>query len=126
MARHSETVELGPEDNFELVAKGASNSPWHFTGSIEVEFDWVDFGIGAYEAWGQRGVDTRMGAEGVTVVGVEIHELVTFDGNASVYSDVGPPWRESPALKKMVIAALQDAIDDGGKFSESVYEKIEA
>ena len=120
---HSETIELS--EGLELAVEGALNSPWYLTGNFDVEFDWVDHGIGAYECWGQRGVDSKMGADNVSVVDVWIDELVVAEGD-SVYPDVGPPWRESPALKKLLIAAIQDAIDDGGKFSESVYEQVES
>ena len=41
-------------------------------GRVTVQFNWVDFGIGAYEFWGRTGYDSSFGPEDTVITDVEI------------------------------------------------------
>lgn len=93
--KNIETIELNAGNDLELFVVGALNSPWHLTGNFEVERE----------------------ADDVTVVDVRIDELSANEYEPATWggpiTTLGSSWRESPALKNMLIKALQSAIDDG-------------
>jgi len=106
-------------DKFEFVS---DEFVWHFDGSFKVEYNWVDFGIGGYDIGDRRLFDSRMGAEELTVTELEIEGLTKWVGDNVV--DEQDVKEVDDELKAKVIAALQAAIDECGKFSDDVHDEL--
>lgn len=92
--------------------------------ALDVEYEWQDHGIGAYECWGQRGVDTQMGAGDITFTDAYIVEVLDEEG-AELPTLIGKALAKSAKVNKTVLDAAQDLFDSGGEFHTLVTEYAE-
>lgn len=101
----------------EFVAEGGT---YYVDGDILVEYEWVDHGIGPYEAWGQRGTDVRMGVGEMRVTGLE--DICRYDPDKD---DVLPLTREEQdAIHDKLVVSVQETIDSDGKLRDSAVEQV--
>ena len=82
------------------------------SGDSDLSFSWVDFGIGSYEFWGNRGFDTSWGPEEVFFTGVYLESKTNADGE------------EVDVSSKEIIDALNRMIDENDKFRDTVDNRI--
>lgn len=93
---------------------------YYVDGDIVVEYEWVDNGIGPYEAWGRRGNDVRMGVGEMRVIAAE--DVCRYDANED---DVVLLTRgEQDAIQPKVVAAVQEAMEADPRFLDAVADRV--
>ena len=89
------------------------------TGGLDFEFTWADFGIGSFEAWGQRGFDSQMGADDLHIIGVEIEELFDAEGDSLPKAEEEALANNTKVAEALIKAA--DALfENDTKFADQV------
>ena len=110
------TVAIPDTLTFEFEGRTFSAS-----GRLDFEFTWADFGIGSFEAWGQRGFDSRMGADDLHIIGVEIEELFDAEGDSLPKAEEDA-LANNPKVAEALINAADKLFDNDTKFAEHVEE----
>lgn len=96
---------------------------YYVDGSITFEYEWGDHGIGPYEFWGDRGVDSQMGADDIRAVEVEaVQKLVPGDSEGEVI-DLTP--EEEAEVAPDLLDAINNALETDKEFRDLVYAGIE-
>jgi len=101
------STTVGIPDALSFEFEGRS---FYAVGNVEVEFEIVDFGIGAYECWGQRGFDSQMGAEIDKFCDPEIQEILDDDGD-SLPKEFEEALIANPLVEAAVLAAITEAYE---------------
>lgn len=110
------TVAIPDTLTFEFEGRTFSAS-----GGLDFEFTWADFGIGSFEAWGQRGFDSQMGADDLHIIGVEIEELFDAEGDSLPKAEEDA-LANNPKVAEALINAADKLFDNDTKFAEHVEE----
>lgn len=95
-----------------------ASNVYYVDGFLTVEFDWVDFGIGGYEAWGRQGFDSRMGAEDVEATDLEALIFLSDEGEAL-------SEEEKARVKLDVLAKINELLSNDSKFADNVITQID-
>lgn len=83
-------------------------------GRVTVQFNWVDFGIGAYEFWGRTGYDSSFGPEDTVITDVEIDDISDETGDEpETYS------------KEAIVKALNEMLLPDTKFDDWINERCQ-
>jgi hypothetical protein len=90
-------------------------------GGLEFEFTWADFGIGSFEAWGQRGFDSQMGADDLHIIGVEIEELFDAEGDSLPKAEEDA-LANNPKVAEALLKAADALFENDTKFADQVEE----
>jgi len=93
---------------------------YYVDGNLTVEFDWVDFGIGHYEAWGQTGFDSRMGAEDLRATDLEAVKVTYL----TTLLDISAEAEEK--IKSALLVKINELIGVDDTFTELIEEQIES
>ena len=110
------TVAIPDTLTFEFEGRTFSAS-----GGLDFEFTWAAFGIGSFEAWGQRGFDSRMGADDLHIIGVEIEEVFDADGDSLPKAEEDA-LANNPKVAEALIEAADKLFDNDAKFADQVEE----
>lgn len=119
--RHGSTIHIsGKAKDYFYVIDGKT---YYVAGWIEVEYDIEDHGIGPYEAWGQRGVDSRIGPADVTVVGVDVEEMISVVPNEKGFPEKALSDDEIKAIMPDLVTAMNEHPDLGPYLDQALYDE---
>ena len=115
MADTRSSVAVSIRD-YSIVVDG---SAYYVDGNLTVAFDWVDFGIGSYEAWGQRGFDSRTGTDNLEAIDLEAVKV------ACLTAVLDLPAAAEEKIKPAMLAKINEMIDTDDTFAAMIVEQIE-
>lgn len=94
---------------------------YYVDGTITFEYEWGDHGIGPYEFWGDRGVDSRMGAS--DALAVEAESIIRHDPETDEAHLLSP--EEEAAIMPALLDEINNTLQTDREFERAVYEGIE-